>query len=415
MINKLRRRFIHVAMLSVTLVLILLIVAVNAINFASFHRDLTSLLTTISENDGSVPAVPDGKRPERKKDPRLNAETPFSTRYFTLHYLENGALLDSNLDHIAAVTQEDAQTYVSVALNHGVGVGYSGPYIYQVTPDKNGGFQAVFLNCQTQLYSLRTYALGSVGAGALCVLLVYLLILFFSKKAIQPSIESLEKQKQFITDASHELKTPLTVISTSQTVLEMEVGRQKWIDKTLAQVEKMRALVDELVTLSRMDEEHPPLQAACFDISDAVTETAESFRDFAQSEGHPLTLEVAPGISFCGDQLAVRRLVSVLMDNAVKYCEEGGEISLSLVPARKGVQLTVRNRCQPMEPSELDRLFDRFYRVDRSRSRQTGGFGVGLSIARSIAETHRGSIRAFCPSPDTIEFVAVLNPLKPTK
>ena len=271
---------------------------------------------------------------------------------------------------------------------------------------------AVFLNCQNDLHSLQTYAIASVGAGLGCIVLVYILIVFFSKKAINPTVQSIEKQKQFITDASHELKTPLTVISTSQKVLEMEVGQQKWIDKTLAQVDKMRNLVDELVTLSRLDEERPPLQIAQFNVSEAVEETSESFREYASAQGHPLELEIAPDICFCGDQLSVRCLVSVLMDNAVKYCEEGGTIRLTLAATKRGIQLTVRNDCRPIEPAELEKLFDRFYRVDKSRSRQTGGFGVGLSIARGIAETHHGSIKAACPDEHSIVFTATLNNLR---
>jgi signal transduction histidine kinase len=296
-----------------------------------------------------------------------------------------------------------------------VGTAYKGSYIYRVTADGNGAFMAVFLNCQDELHTLRTYAAGSAAAGLVCIGLVYLLILVLSKRAINPTVQTIEKQKQFITDASHELKTPLTVISTSQSVLELEVGPQKWIDKTKAQVEKMRTLVDELVTLSRLDEEQPPLQIAPFDASGAVEETAESFRDYAAAQGHPLEIDIPPDIRFCGDQLAVRRLVSVLMDNAVKYCDEGGAIRLTLASAKRGITLTVRNDCQPLDREALDRLFDRFYRVDKSRSRQTGGFGVGLSIARGIAETHRGSIRAVCPDDHSIEFTAVLNNLKSPK
>jgi signal transduction histidine kinase len=412
MINRLRWRFIRVAMLAVTLVLVLLLAAVNIINFVSTNSDFHRLLTMITDNNGALPMEQNSGPGNWTGGPRYTEETPFTTRYFVLRYTETGEQIWANWDNIAAVGQEDGAYYVSVALRHGVGTGYKGSYVYQVTKQGDGTYLAVFLNCQRELSALRTYALGSLGAGLGCAVLVYLLILLFSKYAIRPTVESLQKQKQFITDASHELKTPLTVISTSQTVLELEVGHQKWIDKTMAQVEKMRTLVDELVTLSRMDEEQPQLQITWFDASEAVGETADSFRDFAQAQGHPLVLEIPQGITFCGDQLGVRRLVSVLMDNGVKYCEKGGTISLLLCPTKRGIELRVKNPCQPMAREELDRLFDRFYRVDHSRSRQTGGFGVGLSIARSIAETHHGSIRAHCPQEGTIEFVAQLTSFK---
>lgn len=207
-------------------------------------------------------------------------------------------------------------------------------------------------------------------------------------------------------DAGHELKTPITVIATSLKVLEMETGKQKWIDKAQAQTEKLTELVNSLVTLSRMDEEDSPLKHEKFNISDAVGETAESFRDFAAEAGHGLSTSVEPNIEYVGDEYAVRQLASILLDNAVKYAAEGTEIRFSLSKAHRGVTVRCSNECESLDTAELDKLFDRFYRADKSRS--SGGFGIGLSIARSIAEGHKGSIKAVSPDGRTIEFIAEL-------
>ena len=246
----------------------------------------------------------------------------------------------------------------------------------------------------------------SLAADALCTLLVLLLVVLLSRRAIDPVVRSAEQQKQFITDASHELKTPITVIATSLKVLEMEVGQQKWIDKARAQTEKLTALVNSLVTLSRMDEETSPLKREPFPISDAVRETAESFTELAASGGHALTVDAAPGLTCCGDEYAVRQLVSILLDNAVKYAAPDSPIGLTLVKSRRGVTLTVSNRCEDAAHIDTSRLFDRFYRADPARS-GGNGFGIGLSIARGIAEGHRGSIAA-AVSGDTITFTAEL-------
>ena len=139
-----------------------------------------------------------------------------------------------------------------------------------------------------------------------------------------------------------------------------------------------------------------------------MAETAESFRDFAATQGHALELEIPSGLTYRGDEYAVRQLVSILLDNAVKYADEGSGIGLRLERTKRGVTLRVHNACTGMDPSELDRLFDRFYRVEKSRSKETGGFGVGLSIAHSIAEAHRGSIRAECLDANTIQFTVLL-------
>ena len=408
MINRLRRRFIMIAMASVTLVILLLSFAVNLVNFVSTNADLNDMLELICENRGTIPDLPKGGRPGGKRDFPISPEAPYSTRYFVLRYNEDGGLTGMDMRHIAAVTENDMSDYLSVALKHGEGFGYFGDYRYMVVAENGGGYMAIFLECRQELHSVRMFALASVLVGVVCIGLVYILVMFFSKRAIDPVVKGVEKQKQFITDAGHELKTPLTVINTSLKVLEMEVGEQKWIDKAQAQVSRMSDLVNRLVTLSRLDEETPKLSVTDFDISEAVGETAESFRDFAASQWHELETEIPSGIVYRGDEYAVRQLVSILLDNAVKYSDEGGKIRLSLERARRGVVLKAGNACKGMDPSELERLFDRFYRVEKSRSKQTGGFGVGLSIARSIAEAHKGSIRAECPDADTIRFTVVL-------
>lgn len=407
MIDRLRRQFIIIAMISVTLVVFLMAVSINVFNFLSTDRALGATLQMIYENQGMIPQFPGG-RPEKPPRGQFTPETPYSTRYFVLYYSGDGTLDMADMKHIAAVTEEDADRFLSAALSRGEGMGYKEQYKYYVVSAGEGRYMAVFLDCQRELHSVRTFAVISLLVAAVCVALVYLLIWSFSKKAIGPTVKSVEKQKQFITDASHELKTPLTVIATSLKVLEMEMGPQKWIGKAQAQTEKLSELVNDLVTLARLDEEKPPVRFARFDISGLVMETAGSFQDFAAAKGHTLEIDIAPGLSCCGDEYAVRQLVSILLDNAIKYADDGSAIRFHLEKSKKGLVLRTSNPCTGLDAEELDRLFDRFYRPDRSRSKQTGGFGLGLSIARSIVETHKGSICAKCPEEGTIQFVVVL-------
>lgn len=414
MIKRLQKRFIRIAMLSVTIVMVLLSLIVNIANFASTNSDLTHMLTLISENRGTIPTrTPfgddrkEGLKPDKKpggNDSLINQETPYATRYFCLHFDESGNLDEADLGHIAAITENETAEYVAVALKHGEGFGYYSHYKYHVVSQGDGRYMAVFLDCYQEMRAVRIVAICSLLADAICILLVYILVVVFSKKAIAPVVRSAEQQKQFITDAGHELKTPITVIATSLKLLEMETGKQKWLDKAAAQTEKLKDLVNSLVTLSRMDEEESPLHFQKFSISDAVTETAESFRDFARSNGHELQISIEPGLTYNGDEYAVRRLVTILLDNAVKYASENSGIYLTLTKSRKGVVIRSGNDCDEVVPEELNKLFDRFYRADKSRNASTGGFGIGLSIARSIAEGHKGSIRATSPGPHKIEF-----------
>lgn len=438
MIRRLRNRFIRIATLSVAAVMLLLTVILNVANYASLSSDMQQTLDLIYENQGTIP----GQQPQAQdqnqtqtqgqnqtqtqeqetqtqgqtqtqKPPRrggpFTAETPFSTRYFVLRYQDDGTLVQSDLGRIASVSEEDTQTYLNIALAHGEGYGYTGTYRFFVAhtgADKN---MVIFLDCYQELRTMKTVLLWSLVADAACILLVFLLVVLLSRKAIDPVVRSAQQQKQFITDASHELKTPITVIATCLRVLEMETGRQKWIDKAQAQTEKLTDLVSSLVTLSRMDEEDSPLHLEEFAVSDAVGETAESFVEFAQSQGHALDLAIAPDLTYRGDEYAVRQLVSILLDNAIKYALPDTAIAISLEKARRGVILRTSNRFDNTGEAipEPKKLFDRFYRADPARSAGTGGFGIGLSIARSIAEGHKGRISAQVEG-DRITFTAEL-------
>lgn len=429
MIKKLRSRFIRIAMLSVAAVMLLLTIILNTANYISTDSDLKQTLTLIYENAGTIPhssafaPVPpdsadapappeDAQAPQSPTDDKIarregpfTAETPFSTRFFVLRYTDDGTLTQADLKSIASVTEDDTQAYLAAALAHGAGYGYCGSYRFLVAQE-DGENIAIFLDSYHELRSLRIVLVWSLAADAACILLVFLLVLLLSRRAIDPVVRSAEQQKQFITDASHELKTPITVIATSLKVLEMETGKQKWIDKAMAHTEKLTDLVNSLVTLSRMDEEDSPLKMEDFPVSDAVNETAESFRELAESKGHALTLSIAPGLTYHGDEYAVRQLVSILLDNAVKYAAEGSSISLSLEKARRGVVLRTSNGCEKQDGLDTGKLFDRFYRADTARS-SGNGFGIGLSIARSIAEGHKGGIRASLDG-GRIEFTAEL-------
>ncbi len=429
MIDRLRNRFIRIATLSVAAVMLLLTVILNTANFISTDRDLRDTLALIYENEGTIPAAPHraetdgGQTPPEKPDAPgkapadapegktrsggpFTAETPYSTRYFVLRYQDDGTLILADLENIAAVSAEDTGKYLAAAVHCGEGYGYCGQYRFfaaHMGEDRN---MAIFLDGYQAFRSLKLVLIWSLAADAACTLLVLLLVVLLSRRAIDPVVRSARQQKQFITDASHELKTPITVIATSLKVLEMDVGKQKWIDKALAQTEKLTGLVNSLVTLSRMDEEQSPLHMAEFSISETVRETAESFRELAGERGHTLELSIAPELTYRGDEYAVRQLVSILLDNAVKYALPDTPIRLSLERSRRGVILQTENCCGSQK-IETERLFDRFYRGDPSRS-ETGGFGIGLSIARSIAEGHRGRIFAR-QTEDTIRFQAELN------
>ena len=416
MIKKLRKEFITISIIAVVSVMVLLCVIVNVANFVSVNSRLNKTIEMISSNKGMMPDFNRPDKPQndgeqkpdfRRFDNQFNEETPFSTRFFVLYYNEDGTLIRSDLERIAAVTQDDTQKYLEIALKKGEGYGFTDGYKYKVTKQDDGSFSAIFLDDYREMSSVYTILILSIAATVICSALICVLIVLFSKRAVKPAIESNKKQKQFITDASHELKTPITVISTSLSVLEMEVGKQKWIDKSKEQTEKLTELVNSLVTLSKMDEDSP-LNIKEFNISDAVRETAESFSDFSEQNGHKLEISIEPSVKYSGDEYTIRQLCSILIDNAVKYASGETPIKFSLKRDKKGVVITSENESENVDTAELEKLFDRFYRADKSRNSKTGGFGIGLSIARSICVSHKGEIKAVCENGHTVKFIATL-------
>lgn len=432
MIKRLRNRFIRIAMLSVTAVMMLLTIILNVANYVSTDSDLKQTLTLIYENAGTIPhsrfqlpdsadaptppendggsgdiapALPDdaddSRTPQAPPDDKIarregpfTAETPFSTRFFVLHYTSSGTLTQADLDNIASVTEDDTQEYLSAALAHGAGYGYFNSYRFFVAQTDDGENIAIFLDCYHELRAMRVVLMWSLLADAACILLVFLLVVLLSRRAIDPVVRSAQQQKQFITDASHELKTPITVIATSLKVLEMETGKQKWIDKAMAQTEKLTSLVNSLVTLSRMDEEDSPLRMEDFPVSDAVRETAETFVDFAASKGHELRLSITDGLTYRGDEYAVRQLVSILLDNAVKYALPDSPIEFSLEKAKRGVVLRSSNACEDVAP-ETRRSSSTAFTVPINPARRAAALA---SAFPSRARSPRGTTAPSAPS-----------------
>lgn len=211
---------------------------------------------------------------------------------------------------------------------------------------------------------------------------------------IDPFAENIKKQRRFITDVSHELKTPLGIISANVGVMEMIRGKDEWTESTLKQVDRLNRMIAELIELSRAEETICPETLSDFSVSELAREASENFQTAAAAQGKKLVLKIEPDLSMRGQRDQILRLCSILLDNAVKYCLPDGTITVSLFQKKRHLCLEVQNPCEELNPEQLPHLFDRFYRTDNSRARTSGGYGIGLSIAKSIVERHGGRIRA---------------------
>lgn len=423
MIKKLRRKLIAACMLSLAVVLLVILGGVNLVSYQKVVADADTVLSLLAANGGVFPKghQDQGERPEEgvppvlgKKDPFapriLSPETPYESRFFSVVLGEDGQVLETDMDQIAAVDREEAAAYAQGVAQSGRTAGFWGNYRYLLSQEE-GGSRVIFLDCGRSLSSFRSTLLASVALSLLGLLAVLVLLLILSHRIVRPVAESYEKQKQFITDAGHELKTPMTIISADADLLEMECGENQWLTDIRRQAQRLTGLTNDLIYLSRMEEEQPKLQVIQFPLSDLAEEMAQSFAAPAQSQGKELEVSVQPMLSCTGDEKAIRKLISILLDNALKYSPQGGKLALKLEKQGRGVLLTVSNTtAQPMERDKLSHLFDRFYRTDQSRSSQTGGYGLGLSIARSIVLAHKGKIRAESPDGTSLS-VAVTLPL----
>ncbi len=408
MLKKLRRKFVFSAVLAIFIAEVILIGAINGIYFHQLDVKSDRLLTMIAENDGRFPDFGNsthdkpsdvkGSAPSQvsfahfDSDYGTNPESQYVTRYFTVRTDSDGSVESVDTGHIAAISGDTAIEYADSVSKTGKSNGWADNYKYSVTEDDDSKLY-VFVDCRQQLETEHQFLLISCSIALAGLLLISLLILIISKRVIRPFVESFEKQKRFITDAGHEIKTPLAIISANTEVLELTEGRSEWTDSIKNQTKRLSELIKNLLTLAKMDEEIKTVFAK-FNISDAVFDSAAPFETLARSRGKNLKTDIENEIVYFGDEGMIRQLVSILLDNAVKYADDGSEICISLHRSQKSVRLTVFNPCQGLPDTDLKRIFDRFYRADSSRARETGGYGIGLSIAKAITDSHEGKIEA---------------------
>lgn len=231
-----------------------------------------------------------------------------------------------------------------------------------------------------------------------------LFVILLSKRAILPIAENMEKQKQFVTNAGHEIKTPIAIIQSNTEAMELYNGENKWSKNIKEQTIRLNELMKNLLTLARMDESSANLNLSDFSLSQLLADHTECFREALELRGIALQTGIQPMISFRANKEHITQLISVLMDNAVKYTNEGGYIFVSLERNDKRIKLQFKNTCQQLPPTSPDKLFDRFYRADEARTQKSGGYGIGLSVAQSITETYKGKIYAEYENSNTIVF-----------
>lgn len=378
-----------IAMSSVALTLILIIGAINYANYTDVINSAKVRLDMLENGGGRSPMI-DMFRMDRI--PHLSPEAPFDSRYFSVVLDKNGNILSSDTNHIAAIGEDQAEEMALSLFNREKTEGIIDIYAYRVL-EIDGNILYLFLDHSRELDTFYSFLSTSFFVSICAFVLVFILVALFSKTAIKPIAESYEKQKRFITDAGHELKTPLTVIRAANEVIELQYGENKWTESINNQATKLAELTNKLVILSRMSEDGG-LNFSMFSLSDTLKECVSYFEAVEYSKEKEIKINAEEGIDFLGDEKAIAQLFTLLTDNALKYSPAGSTIFISLRKAGKDTEIIFFNPAENVQQGNNDILFERFYRPDNSRNSEKGGHGIGLAVAKAIVDAHKGKISA---------------------
>ena len=399
-IKRMRIKIIKIAMLSLFLVMLFIGMTINIVSIISSHRVVSNVLDRIIENGGDMTLTE--RRVEYGNDGFLSITDVFSpqykhySRYFIATY-ENGEVTEIDAGFDKNIDVDEAYYYAD-RVKHKKKFGRVGMYYYKFGTLQDGTTVGVFLDCTAEIVQLGRMIYFSFVICLLGLGLTYILASYFSRHLVRQEVESSGRQREFITNASHELKTPLAVIRANTELLEMTEGENEWTKSTLKQVDHMDGLIKNLVMIAKAEEKADRSDFVDVNVSQSVEEAASNFDAMAKSSGITLIKAIEPDVHMLIEEGRMRQLAGLLMDNAMKYCDENGTVTVSFVSLKKGkqVKLEVSNHYADGSCVDCNKFFDRFYRADESHEQQKKkeGYGIGLSMAESICKQYGGKITA---------------------
>ena len=436
MIKKLKTRFIILAMVSLTILLTAIVAGMNIINYNKVVSDADDRLTVLEGYSGRLlerenSDVGDGQfmhdgneesggqddpfenredflGPKGPGGPSMTRDEAEEARFFSVFVDSGGNVTRTNTERISAVDSEEAAEFAKEALASGEDRGFVEELRYSVS-EKDGVTIVTFLDCGRVLESFRDFLRASVLMSLIGLLVVFAVICYFAGRIVKPVAESYEKQKRFITDAGHEIKTPLAIIKANLDLLDMQMddiegahGRsaetedlRDGLAEIGGQVNRLAGLTNDLVYLSRMEEAESSLIMTDVPLSDIAGESVSAFDNLAKENGRSIAADIEEGITVRGSTKELEKLMSIILENAVKYSEGGAPIEVTVKKEGKNAVAEVRNTvADELTNEKLSHVFERFYRTDASRNSETGGHGIGLSMAQAIVSAHGGKISA---------------------
>jgi len=428
MIRTLQHKFVKTAMTAITLLLLVVIIAISVLYTVSVYSDARTMIEMLADSaDRPGPwdeeNRPDGgeyseemleeimeelregessdtdrqlgkKRGLWRGGDRISPDNAMAARFFLVKFAEDGSVERTDTSRIYSVTAQEAEQMAQAVLEGEKETGVQDRFLYLRRTDRSDslGTTVVFMDISSQVSSVTSMLMISLAIFAVSWLLMLLFVMLLSKRAIAPIAENIVRQKQFVTNAGHELKTPLAIILANTEALELFSGESKWTRNIKAQTHRLSELMQNLLTLSKMDEAGTDLPLREFDLGSLIAEAAAPFEEPAREKGIDFQVE-APSITVKANRESIGQLIGILLDNAVKYTPEGGNILVrSGHSTPDSVFVSVRDNGIGIPEEDQPRLFERFYRVEKARTSGTGGTGLGLAIAKELVEAHGGRI-----------------------
>ena len=397
----LRKKFILFAMLAVTILLVVLIGAISGLSWVALDGQSSAVLHALANGGGDVSreALPAPK----PFLPPMNMDTLQSARFFVVHVDGDGKVLDVDVEQISSISAEEAAQYAALITD---AAGKTGPYKYEV---KQLGAERLifFLDTSGQWGTFAMVLSISSAIALVCWLAIFLFVILLSGRVVRPILAGMEKQKQFITNAGHELKTPLSIIQSNNDAATLIHGETKYSKNIRMQTQRLNLLMTNLLTLAKLDEE-TKLPTETVNISELTGGMLATYEDSLAQKQIALSTKVQEGVFLQVHRDTFSQMISILLDNAAKYTPTAGEMQFSLAEEGGHVRIVEENTCEPLADADPERLFERFYRGDgaRTQSDPSSGYGIGLSAARAIAETFGGTLAAVYPAAGKIRFTA---------
>lgn len=412
MIKKLRNKFIFTAMIAVTILLVFLLGALNIINLYVTHSESKRMLERCFIDEMRKSADPPPFFPPKNDDKKrfffnepITEDNALSARFFSVKLSSDGKVIFTDTERISSVTAEQAKGYAENVIEKNKPSGRFKSFMYIVERRENET-TAFFLDISKENRNIANVFIISVLIGIFCWTATLLLVILLSRAAINPIAENIEKQRQFVTNAGHELKTPLAIILSNTEALEITgaSGKSKYTQNIKKQTLRLNELMKNLLTLSRADEDGLKLSAAKENISQLMINSAELFKEPAVQRSIAFDQNIDENIYAEVSREMFTQLISILLDNAVKYSIAKSVVNISLEKIGRNAVISVENTCEALPDCSPERLFERFYRSDSARSQKSGGSGIGLSAARAIAEVHNGKITAMYKNGNRLSF-----------